>query len=72
MRQTTLYKNGNSLSYAEYGDKSGFPILIQHDLIASINDYPLFDLLIELPASSKTYIKSGKPFFSSSNPPALH
>jgi hypothetical protein len=42
MAQIALYKNGNSLSYAEYGDKNGYPILIQHGLIASINDYSIF------------------------------
>jgi len=40
------YQNGLQLSYAEYGDKRGYPILIQHGLIASINDYDLFDRLI--------------------------
>jgi len=48
MKQTALYHNGNTLSYAEYGDKNGYPILIQHGLIAAITDYPLFNRLIEL------------------------
>ena len=48
MKQIALYKNGNSLSYAEYGDKNGYPILIQHGLIASISDYYFFERLIEL------------------------
>jgi pimeloyl-ACP methyl ester carboxylesterase len=48
MKQIAQYKNGNSLSYAEYGDKNGYTILIQHGLIASITDYHLFDRLIEL------------------------
>jgi pimeloyl-ACP methyl ester carboxylesterase len=48
MKQTLLYKNGNSRAYAEYGDKSGYPILVQHGLIASIEDYDLFDRLIQL------------------------
>ncbi|MFT3895879.1 MAG: alpha/beta hydrolase [Anaerolineales bacterium] len=47
MRQTFFYKNGYRLSYADYGDKNGYPILIQHGLIASIDDYHLFDRLIE-------------------------
>jgi len=47
MKQTLQYENGNSLSYAEYGDKNGYPILVQHGLIASITDYHLFDRLIE-------------------------
>ena len=48
MKQIALYENGNALSYAEYGDKNGYPILIQHGLIASIDDYYLFERLIEL------------------------
>jgi pimeloyl-ACP methyl ester carboxylesterase len=48
MKQTVRYKNEYSLSYAEYGDKSGYPILIQHGLIASITDDHLFDRLIRL------------------------
>ncbi len=46
MKQTVTYENGRCLSYAEYGDKAGYPILIQHGLIASIDDYELFDRLI--------------------------
>jgi len=38
MKQTLSYKGENSLSYAEYGDKNGYPILIQHGLIASIDE----------------------------------
>jgi pimeloyl-ACP methyl ester carboxylesterase len=48
MKQIALYKNGHPLSYAEYGDKKGYPILIQHGLIASIDDCDLFERLIEL------------------------
>ena len=42
------YHNGNSLSYAEYGDMNGFPILIQHGLIASIKSFDLFEPLLRL------------------------
>jgi len=48
MKQKTLYNNGNSLSYAEYGDKHAYPILVQHGLIASIDDGDLFERLIGL------------------------
>jgi pimeloyl-ACP methyl ester carboxylesterase len=40
------YKIGNHLSYMEYGDRAGYPILVQHGLIASIDDHDLFDRLI--------------------------
>jgi pimeloyl-ACP methyl ester carboxylesterase len=46
MRQNILYNNEYRLSYAEYSDKNGFPILTQHGLIASIDDYQLLDRLI--------------------------
>jgi len=48
MKQSVQYKPGNWLSYAEYGNKDGFPIFIQHGMIASVNDYHLFDQLIDL------------------------
>jgi pimeloyl-ACP methyl ester carboxylesterase len=47
MKQIVQYKNEYSLSYAEYGDKKGYPILVQHGLVASITDYHLFDRLIQ-------------------------
>ena len=34
-----IYKDGQYLSYVEYEDGNGYPILIQHGLIASIDDY---------------------------------
>jgi pimeloyl-ACP methyl ester carboxylesterase len=46
MKQTIRYRNGEQLSYAEYGDPEGFPILVQHGLIASIEDSGLFDAVI--------------------------
>jgi pimeloyl-ACP methyl ester carboxylesterase len=48
MKRKILYKNGVALSYAEYGDKDGYPILIQHGLIASIDDQALFESLIQM------------------------
>ena len=48
MRRITRYKDENFLAYAEYGDESGFPVLIQHGLIASIKDHELFEDLITL------------------------
>ena len=44
------YKNRQTISYAEYGDKNGFPVLINHGMIASIRDGWLFDRLIRLGA----------------------
>ena len=47
MKNIALYKNNYSLSYAEFGDRNGYPILIQHGLIATIDDLYLFQRLIE-------------------------
>ena len=34
-----IYKVEHYLSYVEYGDSNGYPILIQHGLIANIADH---------------------------------
>jgi pimeloyl-ACP methyl ester carboxylesterase len=46
MKQRLTYKTKNQLSYAVYGSPNGFPILVQHGLIASIDDTMLFERLI--------------------------
>lgn len=48
MKKILPYNITETLSYAEYGDPSGFPILIQHGLIASITDATLFTRLTNL------------------------
>ena len=65
MKQVLNYKNGNALSYAEYGNKNGYPILIQHGLIASITDYHLFDRLLE---SAIHLICIARPGYGESSP----
>ena len=65
MKQTLTYKNGLHLSYAEYGDKNGYPILIQHGLIASIDDYNLFDRLLQINAR---LICIARPGYGQSSP----
>jgi pimeloyl-ACP methyl ester carboxylesterase len=65
VRQKLLYKNEHTLSYAEYGDKKGYPILIQHGLIASIDDYQLFDRLIQ---AGKRLICIARPGYGESSP----
>jgi pimeloyl-ACP methyl ester carboxylesterase len=59
------YKNGNSLSYADYGNRDGYPILVQHGLIASISEYHLFDRLIE---TGKRIICPARPGYGQSTP----
>jgi len=59
------YKNGNALSYADYGDQNGYPILVQHGLIASISEHHLFDRLIE---TGKRVICPARPGYGQSTP----
>lgn len=65
MRQIVVYKGGNSLSYSEYGDMNGYPILVQHGMIASICDYQLFDSLIK---AEKRLICIARPGYGESSP----
>ena len=65
VKKILLYKNVNSLSYAEYGDVSGDPVLIQHGLIASINDHHLFKRLVE---SGARLISIARPGYGGSSP----
>ena len=59
------YPPDQSLSYAEYGDSSGFPILVQHGLIASIDEGAIFDRLIRLGAR---LICIARPGYGESSP----
>jgi pimeloyl-ACP methyl ester carboxylesterase len=59
------YKNENRLAYAEFGDQQGFPILVQHGMIASIRDYQLFDRLID---SGAHLISIARPGYGESSP----
>jgi pimeloyl-ACP methyl ester carboxylesterase len=65
MKKTALFKNGNTISYSEFGNKSGYPILIQHGLIASIEDYDLFESLINL---GTKLISIARPGYGDSSP----
>ena len=65
MVSTINYKNGNQLSYAEYGDSKGYPVLIQHGMIASIQDYQLFNRLIE---AGTHLISIARPGYGQSSP----
>jgi pimeloyl-ACP methyl ester carboxylesterase len=47
MSDTVPYKNGELLSFVQYGDQNGEPILVQHGMIASIRDPRLFQRLID-------------------------
>jgi pimeloyl-ACP methyl ester carboxylesterase len=66
--KTILYAKSNRLSYAEFGDPSGYPILIQHGLIASIKDQHLFQRLIEADAR---LISIARPGYGESSPSVM-
>ena len=65
MASVIAYKGGNLLSYAEHGDSGGYPVLVQHGMIASIHDYYLFDRLI---AAGTHVISVARPGYGESSP----
>lgn len=65
MKKSVCYKGENLLSYTEYGDKQGFPILINHGLIASITNSYLFDQLTQ---SGARIISIARPGYGESSP----
>jgi len=65
MKHHMDYQNGFVLSYADYGEQKGFPILVQHGLIASISDYHMFDRLIE---TGNRLICIARPGYGRSSP----
>src|SRR6186997_1102368 len=65
LKQQLSYKNGFQLSYSEFGDENGYPLLVQHGLIASIDDYALFDRLIQQKAR---LICIARPGYGESSP----
>ncbi len=65
MKQIIRYGNGNALSFTDYGDRNGFPILIQHGLIAGISDTDLFDRLVE---AGTRLISIARPGYGDSSP----
>ena len=64
-KKNLSYKNGHVLSYGDYGDEHGYPILVQHGLIASIDDHHLFSNLIE---SGIRLICIARPGYGASSP----
>jgi pimeloyl-ACP methyl ester carboxylesterase len=65
MKQTLLYQRDQVLSYAEYGAPNGFPVLVQHGLIATISDAHLFQRLIDAGAR---VISIARPGYGGSSP----
>jgi pimeloyl-ACP methyl ester carboxylesterase len=63
--KTIAYKNGSLLSYVDDGDPNGYPILIQHGLIASIRGQQLFKSLLDAGARP---ISIARPGYGESSP----
>ena len=65
MEKILNYQNGETLSYTDHGNKDGFPILIQHGMIASIKDSYLFERLSRL---GTRLISIARPGYGASSP----
>ncbi len=65
MKKTIQYQNGRFLYYADFGARDGFPILIQHGMIASIQDEHLFQHLV---ANGARPISIARPGYGESSP----
>jgi len=65
MENLLRYEGENLLSYAEYGDRSGYPVLVQHGMIASIRDDDLFARLI---GAGTRLISIARPGYGGSSP----
>ena len=65
MGKVVGYKGGNLLSYAEHGDRKGYPVLVQHGMIASIRDDHLFERLIE---AGTRLVSVARPGYGESSP----
>jgi len=65
MIQTLAYGDGQRLAYAEYGDPSGYPILVQHGMIASIEDSHLFEVLLN---KKVRLVCTARPGYADSSP----
>jgi pimeloyl-ACP methyl ester carboxylesterase len=65
MKQSIEYKGGKNLTYTDNGDQDGYPILVQHGLIASVEDIDLFERLIR---NQARVISIARPGYGESTP----
>jgi pimeloyl-ACP methyl ester carboxylesterase len=65
LKRKLIFSNGLRLAYVDLGDKNGYPLLIQHGLIASIDDTDLFDRLIQ---RQVRLISIARPGYGESSP----
>jgi pimeloyl-ACP methyl ester carboxylesterase len=64
-KERIAYQDGFILSYTDVGDPNGIPVLVQHGLIASIEDVDLFERLIR---SQRRVISIARPGYGASTP----
>jgi pimeloyl-ACP methyl ester carboxylesterase len=65
MNRLLPYHNDQTLSYADCGNENGYPLLVQHGLIASIRDEHLFDHLVD---AGVRVISIARPGYGESSP----
>jgi pimeloyl-ACP methyl ester carboxylesterase len=65
MKKKIEYQDGKVLAYTDTGEPNGYPVLIQHGLIASIEDVDLFDQLLHKPVR---IISVARPGYGESTP----
>ncbi len=63
--KTLAFHKSEIISYADYGNPTGFPILIQHGMIASIGDRLLFQCLVN---GGLRVISPARPGYGGSSP----
>lgn len=65
MKRRIAYRDGHCLVYTDAGSQCGYPVLVQHGLIASIDDCELFDRLIRC---RTRVISIARPGYGESSP----
>lgn len=65
MQHIALPQTSSSIAIAEYGDQDGFPVLVQHGIIASIKDHRIFQ---RLERSGARAICMARPGYGESSP----
>jgi len=69
MIKTITTSLGNRIAYADSGSPDGFPIFVQHGMVASIRDEHLFHRLVE---GGARVISAARPGYGGSTPYKMH
>lgn len=69
MTHSFLYQDDCSLAYTDSGSRDGFPVLVQHGMIASVEDAHLFQRLADAGAR---LIAIARPGYGASSPYPMH